>query len=273
MKRKGFSNLQSDPCDDDDLEIVTVWVDDLLLFATSDRILRHLREDLKSIFNITNLGEPSKIVGIKITHQRDSIMISQPPYVDLILHKYAMTNANPVLMPLDPNVKLEPNTEVREPNRSNDYAFLIGSLQYLTIATCPDITYAVNQLAAYYGIMYRDDNSRLVRPTDSNTFYGFSDATFTNADDRKLISGYVFLSNTSVITWMSKKQATIALSLTEAEYVTLLEAARDVIWLRHLYGELGFIQKEPVLLLGDNDGSIFMTKNPQFHKCTKHINL
>jgi hypothetical protein len=208
-----------------------------------------------------------------------------------------MTNANPVAMPIDPNVKLEPNTEEREPNCSNDYAPVIGSLQYLTIATRPDIAYTVNRLAAYtanpsfehynaakrvlryvkgtrnYGITYHDDNSRLVGPTDSNNFYGFSDATFANTDDCKSISGYIFLLNTGAITWMSKKQAMIALSTTEAEYVTLLEAACDVIWLRHLYGELGFIQKEPVLLLGDNDGSISLTKNPQFHKCTKHIDL
>jgi hypothetical protein len=72
---------------------------------------------------------------------------------------------------------------------------------------------------------------------------------------------------------MSKKQATIALSTMEAEYVALSEAAHDAIWLRYLYGELGFIQKEPVLLLGDNDGSISLTKNPQFHKRTKHIDL
>jgi hypothetical protein len=37
-------------------------------------------------------------------------------------------------------------------------------------------------------------------------------------------------------------------------------------WLRHLYGELGYIQKKPTLLLGDNDGSIAMARNPQFHK-------
>jgi hypothetical protein len=41
----------------------------------------------------------------------------------------------------------------------------------------------------------------------------------------------------------------------------------------NLYGELGFPQKKPIVLLGDNDGSISMTKNPQFHKRTKHVDL
>ena len=77
----------------------------------------------------------------------------------------------------------------------------------------------------------------------------------------------------SLITWGSRKQTTIALSSTEAEYVALLEASREAIWLRHLYGELGFVQREPILLLGDNDGSVAMAKNPEFHKRTKHVDI
>jgi hypothetical protein len=208
-----------------------------------------------------------------------------------------MEEANPVSTPLDPNIKLTPSKDGASPERSNDYASLIGSLQYLAVATRPDIAYAVNRLAAYtanpsfehygaakrllryikgtrsLGITYRAQSERLVGPMDSNFFFGFSDATFANADDRKSISGYVFLSNGGAITWGSKKQNTIALSTTEAEYVTLSEAAREATWLRHLYGELGFIQREPILLLGDNDGSIAMAKNPQFHKRTKHVDL
>jgi hypothetical protein len=108
---------------------------------------------------------------------------------------------------------------------------------------------------------------------DSNIFYCFSDAAFANADDRRSISGYVYLSNGGAITWGSKKQTTIALSSTEAEYVALSEASREAMWLRHLYGELGYTQKEPILLLGDNDGSIAMAKNPEFHKHTKHVDI
>jgi hypothetical protein len=43
------------------------------------------------------------------------------------------------------------------------------------------------------------------------------------------------------------------------------------VWLKSLYEELGFDQKEPVLILGDNDGSLAMVKDPQFHKRAKHI--
>ena len=167
---------------------------------------------------------------------------------------------------------------------------LIGKLQYLATVTRPDIAFAMNRLAAYttnpslthyiaakcilrylkgtinLGLTYRDT-------PDSNVFYGYSDAMYANADSYKSTTGYVFLAGDAAITWGSHKQATIALLSTEAEYVTLSESSCEIMWLRHLYGELGYIQKGPTLLLGDNNGSIAMARNPQFHKRSKHVDI
>jgi hypothetical protein len=63
----------------------------------------------------------------------------------------------------------------------------------------------------------------------------------------------------------------ITLSSTEAEYVVLSEAAHEAKWLTSLYGELDYQAQEPITLLGDNDGSIAIATNPQFHKRSKHI--
>jgi hypothetical protein len=81
------------------------------------------------------------------------------------------------------------------------------------------------------------------------------------------------LINGGIVTWMSRKQTSITLSSTEAEYIALSEAARKIVWLWHLLGELGYIQISPMVLLGDNDGSIALAKNPGFHKQMKHIEL
>lgn len=302
LRNIGFKKLQSDPCtyvqrNEDKFRSITVWVDDLLLFATWDEGMANLKMALEKIFDVTDLGDPSRIVGIEITRTKETLTISQPLYIDSILRKYGMEHANPVSTPLDPNHKLEPNKEIREPNRSNDYASLIGSLQYLAIATRPDIAFAVNRLASYtanpslehygaakrllryikgtrdYGITYHTHANRHLGPPDTNIVYGFSDAAFANTDDRKSTSGYVFMSNGGAITWGSKKQTTIALSSTEAEYVALSEAAREAMWLYQLYGELGYPQTDPILILGDNNGSIAMAKNPEFHKRSKHVDI
>lgn len=106
---------------------------------------------------------------------------------------------------------------------------------------------------------------------NENFVSGFADAAFANHDDLKSTSGYVFMAAGGAITWKSKKQTTIALSSTEAEYVALSEAAREACWLRNLYEELGYSQKFPITIKGDNDGSIAMAKNPQFHSRSKHV--
>jgi len=184
-----------------------VWVDDLLLFASFIQIMERLKSELNSLFDLTDLGEPTKIVGVEINVTNDSVTILQPQYIDALLHKYNMQDANPVTTPLDPNGKLEPNKEERTPNHSNDYASLIGSLQFLAIATRPDIAYAINQLAAYtanpdlkhYGaakrvlrylkgtrshrITYRAQPTQHVGPMDSNLVYGFTDASYASTDN------------------------------------------------------------------------------------------
>jgi len=154
LRNIGFKKLQSDPCtyvqrNEDKFWSITVWVDDLLLFTTWDEGMANLKMALEKIFDVTDLGDPSRIVGIEITRTKETLTISQPLYIDSILRKYGMEHVNPVSTCLDPNHKLEPNKEIREPNQSNDYASLIGSLQYLAIATRPDIAFAVNRLASY----------------------------------------------------------------------------------------------------------------------------
>lgn len=108
---------------------------------------------------------------------------------------------------------------------------------------------------------------------DANLFYGYADAAYANTDDYKSTSGYVFLAGDGAITWRSKKQTTIALSSTEAEYVALSEAGREACWLKYLYDELGYTQEDPITIKGDNEGSIAMARNPQFHKRSKHVAL
>ena len=175
-----------------------------------------------------------------------------------------MEDTNPISIPLDPNYKLGPNKDIRESNHSNNYTSLIGSLQYLAVATQPDIAYTINCLAVYtanpsfkyygaakqllkyikgtktYRITYHANATRHTGPNDLNIIHSFSDVAFTNADDYKSILGYTFLANWGVITWELKKQTTIILLITEAEYIALAEAAHDGMWLHYLYEELGY---------------------------------
>jgi hypothetical protein len=71
LQKIGFERLQSDPCvyirKMNGIEIITVWVDDLLLFTKAKVTMDNLKRELGNLFEITNLGKPSKLVGIEIT--------------------------------------------------------------------------------------------------------------------------------------------------------------------------------------------------------------
>ena len=68
----GFKNLYSDPCiyirtGPDNTQIITVWVDDLLIFTITVESMANLKHEISEMFEVTDLGEPNKIVGIKIS--------------------------------------------------------------------------------------------------------------------------------------------------------------------------------------------------------------
>jgi len=134
-----------------------------------------------------------------------------------------MDRANPVGMPLEHNAKFELNLDGNIGNHSNSYARLMGELQFIANAMRPDIAYVVSKLSSYtanpsmqhvtmlkrvlrylsgtrlYGITY---HNVLDYP---NQFFGYADTSFTDADDLKSTTGYVFKMSGGAITWYSKK--------------------------------------------------------------------
>ena len=88
MKTFGYNRTCSDPCvyikqDGNDVVILTIWVNDILLFGTSKKLLDQTISDICQIWEVTILGEPEKIVGIEITQTEDSIKIAQKLYINL----------------------------------------------------------------------------------------------------------------------------------------------------------------------------------------------
>ena len=126
----GFKNLYSDPCvhiwtGPDDTQIITVWVDDLLIFTIAVESMANLKCEISEMFEVTDLSEPNKIVSIKISRnwEKKSISITQSTYIDAILHKYGMQDINPIKTPMDSNLKLEPG-ELEARDWNNNYASL-----------------------------------------------------------------------------------------------------------------------------------------------------
>jgi Reverse transcriptase (RNA-dependent DNA polymerase) len=295
MRQHGYKRLRADPCvytrsNDKTIAIITVWVDNLLLFADSAESMDAMKKDIHTEWETTDMGEPTKIVGIEITQSPEQISISQKKSIQNILQRQELAEASPVRMPLNPNVKIEQNPDGNEGDRSNSFTQLLGELQFIANTTRPDIAFAVNQLASFtanpsmqhhtalkrilrylsgmqtYGITYKYALETAI------SFNGFSDAAYQNRDDMKSTTGYVFIAANGAITWRSSKQPVTVQSSTEAEYIALWEAGKEASWLQNLYRELRLTQQNPTKITCDNTGAVAIAKNPIFHKRTKHIN-
>lgn len=108
-----------------------------------------------------------------------------------------------------------------------------------------------------------------------NAIEGYADSDWAgDRVDRKSTSGYVFKIFGCTVSWSSKKQASVALSSTEAEYVALSVAISEACWLRYLLIDFQVVDKScSVLIYEDNQSAIKVCKNPEFHKRLKHIDI
>jgi hypothetical protein len=103
---------------------------------------------------------------------------------------------------------------------------------------------------------------------------GFCDADWAgDTNDRQSTTGYVFFVGRGAISWKCKKQPTIALSTTEAEYMATSQYTKEAIWLRQLLVDVGYVQEGATSIMCDNQGCIQLAMNPMHHSRTKHIDI
>ena len=114
----------------------------------------------------------------------------------------------------------------------------------------------------------------LVYRKDSKPVEGFVDADWGSCpEDRKSYTGFIFKLSGSPIFWDSKKQPTVALSSTEAEYMRLTKCAKEAIYLRRFLEQLELPEFANITIFNDNMGALKLAKNPVFHSRSKHIDI
>lgn len=290
LHSQGFYVSNADPClfirvRNNKYLFVTIYVDDGLVTGSDDNEIDEFIEALKIRFKITT-GTPDLFLGMQIKQVNDGIFISQPLYTEKILERFGMARANSLSMPTE---IVDKNEESPDFEDKTLYREAVGCLQYLATATRPDIAYSVGVVAravskptvadwrrvqhiyrylrgtADFGLYYRTDCQ--------GPFETYSDADF--AGDWKTgrsTTGLISMYASGAVTWTSKLQSNVTLSTTEAEYVAASEGAKDVKWLRLLFGEIIGFKGRPYLNC-DNQSAIALTENHMFHRRTKHINV
>jgi hypothetical protein len=104
-------------------------------------------------------------------------------------------------------------------------------------------------------------------------FMAYSDTNWAgDHETRRSTSGYAIFLGDGIVSWLSRRQHKITLSSTEAEYVGMTEAAKQLSWIQNLLSELKF-KLPAILLLVDNQGAMFLASNPAQEGRTKHIEI
>ena len=156
-----FKQLKMDYCcyikrTKEEYIILVIWVDDFLAASTNEDLNDRVEKKLNTYFKVKSLGWPNLLLGIKIDISDKTIKLLQEQYIDFLLDKYRLKDANPVSTLMDLNVKLEMEVKKQReeaeayPKIEHGYVQLISSLMYLALATCPNISYTVNQLAQFH---------------------------------------------------------------------------------------------------------------------------
>ena len=240
------------------------------------------KEELRSSYEIKDLGEAKYILGMKIERTDDgSIKLSQRTYSEHVLERFGMAEAKSCSTPLLPgitsSIKDSPETQDEADKiKGVLYCKALGSLIWLQVATHPDLSYIVNLLSRFahnpgqahwnalkhalsymketldYGITYFCNSSLCL--------FGYVDSDYArDVDGQKSMEGHMFFVGGGLVSWASKCQETVALSTVEAEYMAFTQATQQALWLtnlwrksachnKHQYVSLAIIQEQSLIL-------------------------
>lgn len=286
--------------DNDHKAYIAVYVDDILICSTSNSLLDKIKSLLKLKYKMKDMGLLKLYLGVEINQDSDKITMSQEGYINRVLDKFKMINSNPSKTPelVGQTLSKEDSPKtIQDINemKTKPYRQAVGCLMYIMIATRPDISHAVITVSKFLenpGIKHWTAVKRILRYLKGTTklrlvyrrklkhtsfkIEAFTDSDYANdVDNRRSVTGYIIKLNNCTISWRSKKQTSVALSTTGAEYMAISMTTQELIWLYNLLTHL--VPKEqiemPINLFSDCQGAIKLAKNFSYSGRTKHIDV
>ena len=267
-----------------------VYVDDIIVASSSSPATTKLLADLQASFALKDPGPLHYFLGVHVESSPGGIVLSQQKYISDILRRANMENCKVSTTPMSSSEKISKDSgDPLSQDDSTKYRSLVGALQYLTL-TRPDISFVVNRVCQFLHapttahlsaakrilryLKYTHSMGLSIRKSPSMLISCFSDADWAGcSDDRQSTGGFAVFLGPNLVSWSSRKQATVSRSSTESEYKALANGTAEVIWIQSVLGELGVFLSRPPVLWCDNLGATYLSANPVFHARTKHIEV
>lgn len=290
--------------------VYALYVDDSILAGPNLTEIEEAIQQMRGVgLDLTVEGDVSDFLGVNVTRKDDgTIHLTQPHLVEKILADLRLTGNDTAIKRTPAKVKqLLKRFRDSEPFDGHfNYRSVIGKMLYLEKSTRPDLAYAVHQCARFSsdpkeehgkavkwlgrylsgsrdkGLIFKPNEEGLVCWVDAD-FSGNWDsegAPETDPDTARSRTGYVITYAGCPLVWTSKLQTIVSLSTTEAEYVALSTAMRELIPLMHIMKEMrerghdipGAVPKIRCRVFEDNSGALEMANNPKYRPRTKHLN-
>jgi murein endopeptidase len=223
-----------------------VYIDDIVFGGSSNSIVTRFAEDMSREFEMSMMGEMQFFLGLQIKKSKEGTFVHQAKYTKDIVWKFKMEDSKAMTTPMSTITALDADEEGEHVDQK-EYRIMIRSLLYLT-ATRPDIQFLVCLCARFQAsprTSHRQAVKRVFRylrhtpdfglwyPASSSlALHGFSDADFVRCRlDRKSTSGTCQFLGSSLVSWSSRKQSSVAQSTTRAEYVAAPSCFSQLLWI------------------------------------------
>ena len=272
---------------EEDILVVQIYVDDIIFGSSNEELCQIFAKDMQQEFEMSHMGELTYFLGFQIRQLDDGTFINQSKYAKEILKRFGMDNTSSKRTPIGTTTSLDKDESGKCVDQKT-YRAMIGSLLYLT-ASRPDIMFSVCICARFQSnpkeshmkavkriLRYLKDTTNyglFYSKSSSLDFISYSDADFAGCKtDRKSTSGTCHFLGHSLISWCSKKQNSVSLSTTEAEYIAASLACAQVLWMKQTLLDYN-IKFSSSQIFCDNTSAINLSKNPVHHSRTKHIDV
>ena len=287
LQKFNLTSLRTEPCiytlRDNDHIILTVliYVDDILFYGKASA-----KEDFSKFMNqqfkIKSKSNVENFIGVQINKVKQGLILHQTKHISQNLKRF---NLDQILTQYSTPLEMSENIL-----SSNNKVNLLDSkeINYLVQCSRPDGAYSACVLAQKAKCPTKNDLKRALRVLiyfKSNSMYGieynlcktsdiylevYVDSSFANGSNRKSINGYIIFINKNLLHWKSRTSAMVCQSSTEAEFVAVAMAMKDVEWIFNMLLEL----KQRIVVACvycDNEAAIKIFKSHVSTARTKHM--
>ena len=192
----GMRRLHCDPCpylnsQESPRMILALSTDDILIASDSQDAIEEFVTSISNRFPVTDLGQPRKILGMRVKRDKNGISIDQQGYVQELLERFNMIDCETCDTPAQPGLYLTPTGEtLKTDKRKFPYRELVGGLNWLATSTRPDIAATVSTLCQYLDNPDKEHwtaAKRVLRYLKSTSNYGLH---YRKSDLGVTVTGY-----------------------------------------------------------------------------------